>query len=77
MRTTTCPKCDKNAEVVHYVRDDPVLSCGHTLTLVDQLERDKTKDGVYEVIRDEVYGIMRNQGIPYRQAVKVFWESNE
>lgn len=77
MRTTTCPKCDKNVGVVHYVRDDPVLSCGHVLTLVDQLERDKTKDGVYEVIRDEVYDIMRNQGIPYRQAVKVFWETNE
>lgn len=73
MRTTTCPKCNKEKKVIRYERDDPVLSCGHILTIDDQLVRDLGEDGMFEAIRDEVYSIMRKERISYRQAVKVFW----
>ena len=28
-----CPECDKNMKVVNFVRDDPILECGHTKTI--------------------------------------------
>jgi hypothetical protein len=55
MRTTKCPFCDTEQSIIDYDRDDPVLSCGHTLTMSAQDERDKQIEEIYVAIRDLIY----------------------
>jgi len=63
-----CATCGKMNKVVQYERDDPILCCGHKLTLHDDLS-----DDIFMILRGEVYRIMREYDLSYKHASHVFW----
>jgi hypothetical protein len=73
MRTIKCPLCKTNQSLAHYKKDDPVLSCGHIITLKLLEPTEEIRDGLYRALRDEIYDIMRKQKICLKEALKLFW----
>lgn len=68
-----CPVCGVVGGVVGYCRDDPVLGCGHVVSLVGQGDRRVFVDEVEQLLLVEVGGIMRRCGVGYRRAVELLW----
>jgi hypothetical protein len=44
------------------------------ITVTLQEEREEIREGLYRAMRDEVYELMRERDVPYREAVRIFWE---
>ena len=79
MRTTLCPHCEKEIEVVGYKRDDPVLACGHVLSIQAQLERDAIANGIMNSFRYLILEEMKASNISYKDAESriVSWFNRE
>ena len=68
METTRCPICNTIQEVISFHKDDPVLLCGHTLTVELQDKRDEIVDILANAQRDMVYRYMRKYKLSYAEA---------
>jgi hypothetical protein len=68
MRQTKCPTCDCNVDIIGFDRDDPVMACGHKLTIDAQLERDEIKEGIKFIITTEANNRAKALHIPYLEA---------
>ena len=68
MRQLQCPVCQVRKEITHYDHDNPVLECGHKYTSFNE-----ERDLVYCHLRDEVYDIMRENRVSYKEATYLFW----
>jgi len=70
MRSLFCGTCKKFKNIVSFERDNPVLLCGHIIT---ESRNELLSQGIYSIIREKVYDIMREDKISYKDAVKKFW----
>jgi hypothetical protein len=75
MRRTQCPYCNKPQIVTGYNRDDPILACGHILTIEQQLKRDEISEILTTAMTCSVYKLMRNNKLSYKDAVKIYLDT--
>jgi len=75
MRQTKCPRCGGRKQVVAYRRDDPLLECGHVLTIDEQLERDEMKLMARDFLHHAALLTMKLRGVGYAKALEMFDET--
>jgi hypothetical protein len=68
-----CPICGLNSEVVSYHRDDPVLDCGHIVSLEAQGVRRVFIDEVEQLLLVKTRSIMHRCNVGYRRALELLW----
>jgi hypothetical protein len=68
MEMTKCPICNTEQEIIAFDRDDPVLLCGHTLTIELQEKRDEFVNACMNALRDVTYSYMRKHKLSYVEA---------
>ena len=61
MRRIYCPECKDNKEIIGYMRDDPLLECGHVKPYNDSLET---------LLDESIYIIMEKENMTYDEACK-------
>jgi hypothetical protein len=74
MRRTFCPCCNKAQVIVDFNRDDPILACGHILTIEQQLKRDEISEILTSAMTYSIYKLMRTNGLGYQDATKKYLE---
>jgi len=71
MRQTKCHHCNCNVNIIGFDRDDPILACGHKLTINEQLERDEIKEGIKIIITAEAHDRAKLFNISYLEAEQI------
>lgn len=68
-----CGLCQNNKKVVGYVRDDPMLECGHVHTIENSPDAELI-DRLYVNVRDRMLEIMRRENITWKEAMRRYWK---
>lgn len=70
MRTTWCPECQQEKDIVGYEQDDPIMLCGHKLDIESQLTRDELRDYLDRGVKGLILLTMQEQKVSYKEALK-------
>lgn len=70
MRSTNCVVCQEEKAIVGFERDDPVLECGHTLTIEAQLSRDAL-DELEKFCKRRILATMDELGVDFDTADRI------
>lgn len=70
MRTTHCAACGEEKKIVGFKRDDPILECGHILTIDVQIMLE-TLDKLEKFCTNMVQEKMDTMGIDQETATKI------
>jgi len=70
MRSTDCVICQEKKAIIGFDRDDPVLECGHTLTIDAQISRDALNE-LENFCKRRILEIMNELGVDFDTADKI------